>query len=250
MSDLALEVLLVGLIFMTAGAVKGVVGLGLPIVAIGLLTLTMAPASAAALLVVPSFATNFWQAAAGPHFWALLKRLAPLMLAIIVGTLLSIGVLTGPSAGLANAVLGAVLIVYGTIGLAGWHFRVAPRIEPWLSPLMGFLTGLIAGATGVFAIPLIPYLNSLGFAKNELIQALGLAFLVSTFGLAGALSMSGSFHFTAAGGSLLAVLPALAGMFFGQRLRDRIHADSFRRWFFVGLVVLGIYMLGRGLLPR
>lgn len=250
MSEFASNLILVGLSFLAAGFVKGVVGLGLPTVAIGLLSLAMPPASAAAMLVAPSLATNIWQAAAGPNLLVLLRRLAPLLLTIVFGTLLSIGVLTGESAGLANAILGAVLVVYGTIGLAGMRFQVAPRAEPWLSPLMGFLTGLITGATGVFVLPVIPYLNSLGFTKNELIQALGLAFAVSTVGLAAALSMTGNFRFDAAGGSLLAVLPALAGMTIGQRLRDRIDPDTFRRWFFVGLVLLGVYMFGRGLLPR
>jgi uncharacterized protein len=49
-------------IFVLAGFVKGVIGLGLPTVAMGLLALLMTPAQAAAVLVVPSFLTNIWQA--------------------------------------------------------------------------------------------------------------------------------------------------------------------------------------------
>ncbi len=47
-------------VFVLAGLVKGVVGLGLPTVAMGLLALRMPAAQAAALLVVPSLVTNVW----------------------------------------------------------------------------------------------------------------------------------------------------------------------------------------------
>lgn len=250
MSELAFTALFIGFTFVAAGLVKGIVGLGLPTVGIGLLSLTMAPASAAAMLIAPSLATNLWQATAGNHLVALLKRLWSLLAAVVAGTLLSIGVLTGSSAGLANAALGAVLIVYGAVGLSGRRFDVPRGAEPWLAPLIGVLTGLITGATGVFVMPMIPYLNSLGFDKDELIQALGVAFTVSTVGLAVGLALAGKFEFAAAGASLLAVLPALLGMWCGQRLRSRIPAAVFKRWFFIGLIGLGIYMLGRGLLPR
>ncbi|MGZ8197008.1 MAG: sulfite exporter TauE/SafE family protein, partial [Burkholderiales bacterium] len=46
--------------FGLAGMVKGVIGMGLPIVAMGLLVLFMPPAQAAAVLVVPSLVTNIW----------------------------------------------------------------------------------------------------------------------------------------------------------------------------------------------
>ncbi|MDR6287867.1 putative membrane protein YfcA [Inquilinus ginsengisoli] len=74
MSDL-IFLLPIALTFLLAGFVKGVLGLGLPTVAMGLLGLAMAPAQAAALLVVPSLVTNLWQLFAGPRFGGLLRRL-------------------------------------------------------------------------------------------------------------------------------------------------------------------------------
>ena len=227
---------------------KGVVGMGLPTVAMGILGLVMPPATAAAMLIVPSFVTNVWQLVAGPAFGALLRRFALMMIAVFVGTLLGIGVITGPSAALAGVALGAVLALYGVVGLTAPRFRVPRQMEYWLSPVIGFVTGLIAGATGVFVIPAVPYLNSLGLAKDELIQTLGLAFTVSTISLAVALASRGQFQFDAAWTSLAAVVPALAGMFIGQKLRDRMHPEAFRKWFFVGLLVLGVYMTVRALM--
>lgn len=80
--------LLVLATFVLAGAVKGVIGLGLPTIAMGLLGMAMSPAQAAALLIVPSTLTNLWQLAFGGHLRALLKRLWPMLAMIFVGTLL------------------------------------------------------------------------------------------------------------------------------------------------------------------
>ena len=250
MSDQTSIAIWVGLTFVAAGLVKGAIGMGLPTVAMGVLSLTMAPAAAAAILVIPSFVTNVWQLFAGPAFGALLRRLATMMLAACAGTVLGIGVLTGQSASLAGAALGAVLSAYGAVGLAAPRFTVSRNAERWLSPLIGILTGLVTGATGVFVIPAVPYLSSLGLTKEELIQALGLSFTVSTVALAVALGLSGQFQFAAATGSLLAVIPALVGMLIGQRVCSRLRPDVFRKWFFVGLMVLGVYMMLRVLLPE
>ena len=247
MTDISPSTLLIALTFIAAGIVKGAVGMGLPTVAMGLLSLVMPPAAAAAMLVVPSLVTNLWQLLAGPAFGVLLRRLASMMIAIWLGTLAGIGALTGDASPWAAVALGGVLALYGVIGLLAPRLRVPQRAERWLSPLVGLATGLVTGATGVFVIPAVPYLSALGLEKDELIQALGLSFTVSTLALACALALNGAFAFSAATGSLLAVLPALAGMFIGQRLRSRLNPETFRRWFFIGLVLLGIYMLVRAL---
>ena len=238
---------LIALTFVAAGFVKGAVGMGLPTVAMGVLSLAMPPAAAAAMLVVPSLVTNVWQLLAGPAFGALLRRLASMMVAVFAGTLAGIGLLTGAASGWTGAALGAVLALYGAVGLLAPRLRVPQQAECWLSPLVGLATGLVTGATGVFVIPAVPYLSALGLDREELIQALGLSFTVSTVALACALAFSGAFHFSAAASSLLAVLPALAGMAVGQRLRSRLNPQTFRRGFFIGLTVLGVYMLVRAL---
>lgn len=243
MNDTTAIAIWITLAFTAAGFVKGVVGMGLPTVAIGLLSIVMAPVSAVAILVIPSLVTNVWQLFAGPQFAALARRFASMLLAVCVGTFMGIGVLTGPSSSTAGAALGAVLVAYGLFGLFGRAFTVAARVEPWLSPLIGLATGLIAGATGVFVVPMVPYLNSLSLAKDDLIQALGLSFTASTLALAGALAFKNQYQMPVIWNSMLAVLPALAGMYIGQRVRDKLQPAVFRRWFFIGLVVLGAYML-------
>ena len=235
------------LTFLLAGFVKGVIGLGLPTVSMGLLTLVMAPAKAASLLIVPSFVTNVWQLAAGPSFRRLAYRLWPMLAGVVVGTLAGTGLLTGSHAGQAATALGVLLMLYAALGLTSVRFSVSPAAEWWLGPLIGALTGLVTAATGVFVIPAVPYLGALNLDKEEMIQALGLSFTVSTIALAAALAAGGAFDFGDVGASTAALAPALLGMAAGGALRTRFTERTFRRVFFGGLLVLGAHLASRAL---
>lgn len=238
--------LLVVLTFVLAGTVKGVIGLGLPTVAMGLLGLAMSPAQAAALLIVPSTVTNLWQLAAGGHLRALLRRLWPMQLMIFIGTLLgSVWVGIDSGAWAAHA-LGVALLVYALYGLCHPGLHLAPRHERWLGPLCGLVTGIITAATGVFVIPAVPYLQALGLHREQMVQALGLSFTVSTLALAVGLAGQGALGGEALGASLVVLIPALLGMWLGQCLRQRISAVLFKRCFFIGLALLGAHLALNG----
>jgi uncharacterized protein len=241
MFDAPANLILIGTTFLLAGFIKGAIGLGLPTVAIGLLGLVMAPAQAAALLVIPSLVTNVWQLSAGPRLASLVCRLWTMMLGICVGTAAGAGLLTG-NTDRATGALGLALILYAGVSLASVRIRVPDRIERWLSPAVGATTGMVTGATGVLVIPAVPYLQALALEKDELVQALGLSFTVSTLALSAVLAHEGVFQIPLAGVSLLALAPALAGMLLGQWVRNRIRPAVFRSCFFLGLLVLGLHL--------
>src|SRR4051812_29235515 len=75
-------------IFVLGGIVKGVVGVGLPLVLIPLLAPFLDMPVAVALLTVPMIATNIGQAAESGHTFAVIRRLAPMLLMLVIGTLL------------------------------------------------------------------------------------------------------------------------------------------------------------------
>lgn len=239
---------IISFIFLAAGAVKGVLGMGLPTVAMGLLGLVMPVAQAAALLIVPSLATNVWQMWRGPHLRALGRRLWPLMAGVLAAMAAGHGLMAAGAGRHAGLLLGACLMAYGFAGLAGWRSPRPPaRWETPVSAVIGVLTGAVTAATGVFVLPAVPYLQSLGLNKDEMAQALGLSFTVSTLALGANLAAAGSFHAEAALQSGAVLLPALAGMWLGQRLRDELSQESFRRWLFAGLLALGAWLVAKGL---
>lgn len=240
MSSPSSEIAFVALAFVFAGFVKGGVGIGLPTVVMGLLCIAMPPAQAAPLMVLPAIATNIWQMLAGPALLALLKRYAAMLVAIFAGTFMTIGLMTRTGAW-AQAILGAVLAVYGAYGLWGRRFHFGPRTERWLSPVTGLLTGMLSGATGVFVVPTVPYLTSLRMTTEEFVQSVGILAFACPLALAIALSVTGHYRAEAGMASLLAVLPSLIGLYAGQKLRRRLPAATFMRWFFIAVIALGGY---------
>jgi hypothetical protein len=238
--------LLVAGAFLTAGLVKGVIGLGLPTVSIAMLSVAMAPAQAAALLIIPSMVTNVWQLATGGRLGVLLRRLWPMLVGIFAGTWVAGVWLGGTNIAWAGHALGAALVLYSVIGLSSVRMRVPASMQPWAGPLAGATTGAIASVTGVFVIPVVPYLQALEMDRDELVQAMGLVFTSSTIALAGGLIQGGQLGGREAGASLLALVPALIGMVLGQWLRHRVSPPIFRRAFFLGVAALGVHLLVAG----
>lgn len=233
------------LVFFLAGLVKGVVGLGLPTLSMALLALWMAPAEAAALLIVPSLVTNLWQLKPWGALGPVLKRIAPMQAAIVVGTLAGAWALGVPSGTWASMALGIALIAYALWTLAGVSLSVNPRTERWLGPVIGALTGVVSSATGVFVIPAVPYLQALGLTRDELMQAMGISFTVATLALAATLSVSAHYSAATLVTSALALLPALVGMAAGERLRRVLSPLLFKRIFMGALLLLGAQMVAR-----
>lgn len=228
--------------FLIAGVVKGVVGLGLPIVAVGLLTALVGLKEAMVLMLAPSLVANAWQALVGGHLLGLLQRLAPLLVVCAPGVWLGVGWLAASEARALTGLLGVVLALYALIGLARWRLPSPGRLEWAWSMLIGFVNGVLTGLTGSFAVPAIPYLQALGLDRHQLIQAMGVVFLVSTVLLA--LAMSREQLLTADLGiaSLIGIVPTLAGMVVGQHVRHRLPEATFRRVFLVAILLLGLYI--------
>lgn len=234
----------IAVVFLLAGLVKGMIGLGLPAVSMGLLTMMISPFQAASLLIVPSMVTNIWQLFAEGQVLRVLQRFWSLLLGIIIGSIWSIFPRLGQSDFNSEALLGGMLLLYGLYGLAAKQIPNLSRYAAVLSPLMGYLGGALTVATGVVVIPVVPYLQSLHLQRDDLVQSLGMAFTVSTACLAIFLQQNPVDHLPIDyAWSVMALIPALLGMWLGTRIRYRIAEQKFRKVFFLGLVMLGGYML-------
>jgi uncharacterized membrane protein YfcA len=236
--------LVIAAVFLLAGFIKGVIGLGLPTVSMGLLVVTMQPSQALAIVIVPAIVTNIWQTFVGPYLRDIIARLWPLMVGTVVGIWLNAGMLTGPYARYGGIVLGVMLVIYAIVGLNKFDFHVAPRDEKWIGGVVGVITGAVSATTGVQVIPSMPFMQAIGMQKDELVQALGVFFTVATVALAFNLTSAGLLSASTALPGGVAMAAAFAGMFIGQAVRARMPAEAFRRWFLIAMILLGIYLAG------
>jgi uncharacterized membrane protein YfcA len=236
--------ILIAAAFLLAGFVKGVIGLGLPTVSMGLLAVTMQPSHALAIVIVPAVVTNIWQTFVGPYLRDIIRRLWPLMAGTVVGIWLNASMLTGPYARYGTIVLGVLLVIYAIIGLSKFSFNVARRDEKWIGGIVGLITGVVSAATGVQVIPSMPFMQAIGMEKDELVQALGVFFTVATIALAFNLTSAGLLSAATALPGAVAMAASFAGMFIGQAVRSRMQPEVFRRWFLIAMILLGLYLAG------
>lgn len=231
--------------FLLAGAVKGVIGLGLPTVSLALLSVAFGLPQAMALLLVPSLATNLWQAFAGGNTGAIVRRIWPFLAMATATVWVGIGALSRVDLSLLTGLLGALLVTYAAVSLGGVRLSVGGRREAWIGPLIGGVNGILTGMTGSFVVPGVMFLQAIGLPRDQLIQAMGMLFTVSTLALGIALGGTGFLSLELGATSAAALLPALAGMVLGQRLRARLSEALFRRVFFVALLLLGLYIIAK-----
>jgi hypothetical protein len=236
--------ILIAAAFLVAGFVKGALGLGLPTVSMGLLAVTMPPAQALAIVIVPAIVTNIWQTFVGPYLRDILRRLWPLLIGTAAGIWLNAGSLTGPYAHYTSVGLGLLLVLNSIIGLSKFRFTVARQNEKWVGGIVGVVTGMISAGTGVQVIPSVPFLQAIGMEKEELIQALGVFFTVATVTLCFNLTSAGLLTAATALPGAVAMAGSFIGMFVGQAVRTRLQPELFRRWFLIGMILLGVYLAG------
>jgi hypothetical protein len=234
--------ILIAAAFLIAGFIKGALGLGLPTVSMGLLAVAMPPAQALAIVIVPAIVTNIWQTFAGSYLRDIIRRLWPLLIGTVAGIWLNAGSLTGPYAHYTTIALGVLLILNSIIGLSRFSFTVARRNEKWVGGIVGLVTGMISAASGVQVIPSVPFIQAIGMEKEELIQALGVFFTVATVALGLNLTSAGLLTAATAVPGAVAMVCSFIGMFAGQAVRTRLQPELFRRWFLIGMILLGIYL--------
>lgn len=232
-------------VFLLAGTLKGIVGFGLPMVVVAVLTAIHGLTTAMALMLVPSLVTNVWQALRGGELKALALRLWTFLAAACLFIWLSSGLLAGADAALLTGGLGLLVLAYALVSLATPQVPPPGARERWLSPAVGAVNGAITGLTGTYVLPSGLYLQALGLGRDELVQAMGIVFTVSTAMLALALAGHSLLPGALAGLSAAAVVPATAGVWIGQHLRRRIPERRFRTAFFAALAVLGAYLIWR-----
>jgi uncharacterized protein len=242
-----LEIVVIAVAFVVAGVAKGAIGMGMPPIAIGLMTFAVPLESAIAIMVVPTMVTNVWQAIYGGGFKPLIRRFGTMAATAMIG-ILAVGLLLSDLGSPRTAGwVGVLLVLYSIIALTPYRPRVPRRAEAWANPLIGLASGAVAGSTGVAAVPFLPYMQSLELDRHELVQALGIMFLFITGMLAVSLGLHGAYHLTTSAAGVAAIAPTMIGVWLGQKARRRLSPETFRRIFIFGMLAVGLH-LARALL--
>lgn len=239
MADPAELALIVGA-FLVAGIVKGIVGLGMPIVVVASLSPFLGLAQTIPLLIVPGFVTNLRQGFRGGRLRPILARQRWVLMLTVAGIWIGTGVLASVNTQFLSVLLGLLLMLYAVYALLLPPLPPPGPVEPVLAPTVGITAGLMCGMVGIWAVPGVIYYAILRLQRDELVQTLGITFIILSLALGLSLAHRGLLPADQLLLSVVALPAAIGGMLVGERLRSRLPERRFRHFFLVALLVMGL----------
>jgi hypothetical protein len=229
------------------GLVKGVFGLGLPFVATSILAMFFGVPAAIALMLIPVLLSNLWQAWQG-GFVRQFKRYWPLIVLLIPGSWVGTEFLVVADQRTLILLMGGSLGGFGLLQLAGFRLRLSPGQEVWVSPLAGFLSGVIGGITFFFGLIVSPFLISLNLERDDFVGAIGMIYTFCALIMLGALASRGMIGLETSVLSTVLCVPIFGAMAIGMKIRRRLKTEVFYRSVFMLLTGIGGSLIVRGLM--
>lgn len=225
------------LVLLSAGIVKGALGIGLPAVAMSLLPIFVEPAFAVTILSLPIVITNGQQFLTVRGWPKIVRRFlvaAAFLFVTIFGV--SLFLAEAPSRFVA-VVVGLSLSIFAVTGLMNIRLRVGMGF--WWQAIIGVLAGMTGGLSAVKS-PVMIYCASLELPKDEFIAAAGFLFFTGGVGMLIGLSSTSMLNAQTLPISVGALVVAVAGFQIGAVLRKRIDAKLFRKLLLGVMLLLGL----------
>jgi hypothetical protein len=235
-------------VFVFGGVVKGVTGVGLPLVLVPLAAQFVPVPEAVALVSVPMVVTNVTQAAEGGDTLAAIKRMWPILVLLVIGTVIGVHLLVTINRRLLSLILGPSFLAIAALLVVMPRVRLSPAAARWGGPAVGLGAGVLGGMSAMFGPPMIAYLVGLRTEPDSFVKQMAIfactAAITMLLMLGGSGSLSGLDLAVSAG----AIVPIQLGMPIGRSLRGRIPPAVFRALVLIVLAVSGIDLLHRALL--
>jgi uncharacterized protein len=242
---LSLALAAVGIIF--AAFVKGVTGLGFPVIAVPIVAQFLDPQTTVVAVSIPTLLMNLIQALQGGVSWAAARRFMPVIICVIPASIVGTAILATAPGDLITGILGAIVTIYATLSLLRIRLTIQPGTERRVGAGVGICAGLIGGATGMFAPPMVMYMTALPLSKTTFVSAISLCLLAGQaphlVSLVAYQLLTGP-RLSIAG---LCCLLGAVGFLVGMRLQHAISQPVFAKIVLVVLLLVGLNLLYIGL---
>jgi uncharacterized membrane protein YfcA len=239
---------LVVIAFLVAGTSKGVLGVGIPLIAVPALSGVMHPATTLSVLALPIVLSNLWQAFEGRRLGQTFRRFWPAIPTIVIGGVVGAQFITAIDPKSAQSALGVIVLAYAVSQLIGARVPApASAGEKFWTACVGFVSGLLGGFAAYFGPPVIMYLLALKVTKEEFVSCAGMLYLIGIIPVFATLVYKGVLGKPELMLSGIGVVLILTAVFFGTWLRGHISQEIFRKALLVILIVMALNMLRRGL---
>ena len=220
-----------------SGSVKGVFGIGFPVVAMAILPLFITPISAITVIALPIVVTNIQQLFSEKEWRQIIIKYRYMALFMLLASFLSSQILTQISVDLITAIIGFALALFAIYSLFNFTLPITTH-SSW-QIIAGASSGLLSGMTGIQSTAII-YFASLDISRNEFVGAVGYIFLVGGLGLSIGLINNSLLNSSTVMISLFGVLFSVVGFKLGSLLRPYIHSELFKKLLFLLMLIIGM----------
>lgn len=224
--------------------IKGSLGLGFSTICLAILANVIELKTAISIVVLPSLLSNIIVMVEAGNFRISIAKFFVMILAAIPGMFVGLQLLRQNDNTVSVSILAIVLIIYGCWGWVNHQFRINDSYTQRLNPVVGFITGIVNGATGSQIFPVMPYLLSLNISKDVLVQTINLSFTLNSFIMLGFLYSMNILDTDSILTYALGIIPVAIGVWLGGKVRRRLPEKHFKQAVMVLIVTLGLLLLG------
>jgi hypothetical protein len=228
------------------GFIKGALGVGTPLLTVPMMAQVLPPQMAIAIMAVPVVVANLWQFAQAERSRAVVARFWPTLVAILIGSLIGVKILSVIDEKTLLVLVGAAVITFALLQGSRFRLHLPDRLVKPAGVLFGGASGLIGGVSSFFGPMLITYLISIrGLGKNQFVSTISFLYVSAVVPWALTLYIFGILDQRLLLYSALATLPVTLGLLGGQRMRKHISEARFQKLIIVVLIISGSSMLWR-----
>jgi uncharacterized membrane protein YfcA len=226
-----------------AGSTKGLLGIGMPIVAVPLLNLIVDLRVTVVLLAIPLIITNIPQAIVGDRIAVVLRRLWTVLAGMVVGVAVGVTLLSITDPAYLKPVVGIVLLSICALMWFAPKLAVPTQLETVASPAAGVVGGLAGGLAALPGPFVFVYLLALGLKRDQFVQYSSMFLVISATVMTAFLLGRGVMGWSDAAISTLATVPIFAGMWIGAGVRQYVSPELFKKLILIVVAVSGSQML-------
>ena len=237
------------ILFLFAGFGSGIIGFGVNIICIPILSIFVEPKIAIAMVSLPSMVNNFliiyqWRDSSTR---TLIKRIYPIIISGSIGMCIGTILLVNLNSTYIQLGLGFLTLLYVFTNNLRKNFHINPKHEYFSNPPVGFVAGFIGGISGISGPLLVAYFHSLKFEKRSFVYALSTIFF--TFSIVQSVNLFVAKLYTVQIVliCLSYIIPLAIGTKLGESFQASVSQELFNRVLLSTLFLTGLDIIRRAL---
>jgi hypothetical protein len=231
--------------FILGGLVKGTLGVGLPLLAVPMMSMVMPSSRAIGLVAVPVLLSNLWQMIDSRRIIQGWTRFWPLILMQLISTVLTVRFTLSLNEREMNQMVAASMLLAVFLMVLKPTFKVEVKSEKKINAVVGLLSGLLGGVSSLTGPVIITYLMALKLTRDEFIGCISIIYLSSGLPLYAAMLYYGRMDLLDLSYSAMALIPMVFGLCVGKIIRDKMSEKTFRLILYAYLVGMSIALFLR-----